>query len=96
MTMWAIMVVVDLIFEGPPAKEAYFHAVTLAVVFAGYIAGWSKEILGGILSIGGTLALFALCYPLDTYMGPEAVWLATPGVFYILAHYADKQQAVQG
>jgi hypothetical protein len=95
MASWAVMVVADLTLKGPPAREAYVHAAVLTVVFAGYVAGWWKEVLGAVLVIGGTFALFIVCYRLQTLLTPEGLWLAAPGVFYALAHYADEKHAVQ-
>jgi hypothetical protein len=92
---WVVMFVTDLLWEGAPAPEAYPQAAVIAVVFAGYVAGWWKEILGAVMAIGGTVALFILCYRTGNYLSPEGLWLAAPGVFYALAHYADEKHAVQ-
>jgi len=95
MGFWAVMVVADLIFEGPPSPEMYVQGAALAVVFAGYVAGWWKEVLGAALAIGGTLLLYTVCFRMQAYMPLEGLWLAAPGMFYALAHFADKKHAAQ-
>ena len=98
MASWIAMVLREAWYQGAPPADGYFQAGALAVVFAGYIVGWWKEILGGALAVVGTMAFYAVCMSiLDFPPLPEAAMLAAPGIFYMLAHRADKKhEAWQG
>jgi hypothetical protein len=73
---------------------SYFQAAALAVVFAGYAIGWRYELVGGVLSIIGTIAL-AVIYAL-VFDAPPAIalaWFALPGVLYMAAWYSEHREA---
>jgi hypothetical protein len=93
MTFWAVMVGTDFRFGGPPAQELYLQAAAIAVIFTGYVSGWWSEVAGAILVVGGTVALFVMCYFVESHLPAEGAWLAAPGLFYAVAHYADKEHA---
>src|SRR5690242_14493184 len=61
MVSWAVLVVIELLRHGIPTGAEYIQAAMMFVVFAGYVAGWWKEILGGVLALTGTAGLYAFC-----------------------------------
>ncbi len=71
--------------------DAYLQAGALAIVFVGYVIGWKKEMLGGVLAVLGTIAFYIVnlvvfhAPPL-----PEAALLAVPGIFYMLAQGVEE------
>jgi hypothetical protein len=87
---WLVFVVVELTRIGPPIVENYYQAIPLALIFTGYVVGWSKEILGGLLTIVGAFAFIVQYVAMFGVLpGAGAVWFAAPGVFFIIAHYLD-------
>jgi hypothetical protein len=87
---WLGYVAVELIRSGAPVLENYFQGVMLAIVFIGYIAGWRYELLGGALTIVGTIGFIALYVTMfHTMPLYGAAWFAFPGVCFILAHYLE-------
>lgn len=91
---WLIVVVYEMLREGPPVLDNYYQAIPLAVIFAGYAVGWRKEILGGVLAIVGTIAFIAQYVTMFGLLPSEgALWFAAPGVFYLIAHYLDGRHA---
>jgi hypothetical protein len=68
------------------------QAVALAVVFAGYLVGWRNELVGGLLSVFGTIAFVAICAV--TFGAPPAIssaWFAIPGVLFLVAWYYGRR-----
>jgi hypothetical protein len=91
-TAWLALVIWELAQPGAehPSVDAYYQAAALALVFAGYALGWRKEFAGGVLTIVGTIAFFAVQpITIDSMPGLEAAFFALPGVFYLLAWKYD-------
>ena len=87
---WTIFVVSDL-----PRQDQYWgtylQAAGLAIVFAGYLAGWWNELIGGVMTIVGTAVYFAICaWATQIIPRPETLMFAAPGVCYLLSHYFAK------
>ena len=73
--------------------NTYGQPAALAVVFAGYVIGWWKELAGGALAIVGTFAFFALLAAKSkTPPEPAAVWFAAPGILYLLAFQYNERR----
>jgi hypothetical protein len=90
MASWAGMVIMELFRTGAPSSEAMQQGVPLAIVFAGYIIGWRKELVGGLLAIVGTIAFYLVSTStVGSVPQPAAAWLAAPGVFYLIARAMD-------
>jgi hypothetical protein len=71
---------------GLPSVEAIYQGAALALVFAGYALGWRQELAGGVLTIVGTVAFFAVnLLTLEVLPDLGATWFAIPGVLYLLA-----------
>ena len=70
-------------------------ACALAVVFAGYILGWAKEVPGGILAVVGTIVYCLLGVATEFLVGPAAALFAVPGFLYLLAHHYDTKRIEQ-
>jgi len=93
---WLIVVVFEMLREGPPVLDNYYQAIPLVVIFAGYAVGWRKEILGGVLAIVGTVAFMTQYVTMFGLLpGGGALWFAAPGVFYLIAHYLDGRHVDQ-
>ena len=60
------------------------------IVFAGYLAGWWNELVGGVIAIVGTAVYIAMCVlTLQGPPRPATILFAVPGVCYLLArHFA--------
>jgi hypothetical protein len=87
---WAALAISEVFRAGMPAPDAYLQGGAIAIVFAGCLIGWRREMLGGALVILGTLA-FYLTHAM-TFADPPlpaAALLAAPGVFFLLARYLD-------
>jgi hypothetical protein len=87
---WTILVVSDL-----PRQDQYWgtylQAAGLAIVFAGYLAGWWNELIGGVMTIVGMAVYVAICaWATQVIPRPEILMFAVPGVCYLLAHYFEK------
>jgi hypothetical protein len=94
MGAWLALAANELLRYGPPSPEAYPHAGALAIVFAGYVIGWRKEVLGGVLAVAGTIAFYVSHFAVfGTLPLPAAAWLAAPGIFYLLARYLDEHRS---
>jgi len=92
---WLVFVLVEAArpVAGPPSIAAYYQAAALALVFAGYALGWQKELAGGVLTIVGTIAFFAVhVLTFGMLPGLEAAWFTTPGVLYLLAWKYDERR----
>lgn len=76
-----------------PNVGAFPQAVALAVLLVGCVAGWRHYLIGAALVIAGTAAFFALSYWNVGLMPPlSAMWLAVPGVLYLLAWLAGRRR----
>lgn len=87
---WTALAIAELFRAGPPAPDAYLQGGAIAIVFAGYLIGWRREMLGGALAVLGTLAFYvthAMTFA-DPPL-PAAALLAAPGLFFLLARYLD-------
>ena len=72
------------------ATMTWIQGALLAVVFAGYAAGWRWERLGAIMILVGTAVFFALhAVAMQGLPSFSVVWFATPGVLYLAANYID-------
>jgi hypothetical protein len=77
----------------PPAVFA--QGALLAVVFAGYVIGWRKEMIGGWMAILGT-ATFAAVLAITRnwpHQAFQVAWFAVPGVLYLMAQHYDRRAA---
>ncbi len=94
MAGWAVLAVYEATRSGAPAPEAFFQAGALAIVFAGYVIGWSKEMLGGALAVAGTV-LFYVSHAVTFGSAPlpTAALLAVPGIFFMLARYSEEHRS---
>jgi hypothetical protein len=76
-----------------PIATQYGQLAALVVVFLGYAVGWRNELIGGILSIAGTVAYFAYVQITTAVVpGLAAVMFAAPGVFYLLSRSAHLEE----
>jgi hypothetical protein len=84
---WVGFVIAELFRDGITLGGMSVHqACALAVVFAGYGIGWQSELAGGLLTLLGTAAFFAVhVLTLAMLPSPAAGWLAAPGALYLLA-----------
>ena len=90
MISWLALAVSEAIMIGSPAPSAYAQAGVLGLVFAGYVIGWTKETLGGVLAVGGTVLFFVVHFMTFGFLPmASAAMLALPGIFYLLARYAE-------
>lgn len=93
MVSWLTLAIAELFRHGMPAVQAYPQAVTMAVIFAGYIVGWRKELIGGVLATVGTIAFYAVCLgTIDAGAPLASILLALPGVFFLLAWAGDHRR----
>jgi hypothetical protein len=76
-----------------PNIQSYGQALVLAIVFASYAIGWRHALVGAALALAGTAVFFAAGYATTGAVPPlPAVWLALPGVLYLLAWvYGDRR-----
>lgn len=76
-----------------PNIHSYSQALVLAVVFASYAIGWRHALIGAALALVGTAVFFAVGYASTGVLPPlSAVWLAAPGLMYLLAWIYDKRR----
>ena len=76
----------------PPFTPLY---ELVAIVFAGYLVGWRKEKLGGILTIAGTILFYMVHIVVFGVLPmPAASLLAAPGAFYLLARRMEAHPAI--
>jgi len=88
------LAIYDITRNGAPAPEAYFQAGALAIVFAGYVIGWSREMLGGALAVVGTVLFYVLhIVTIGSAPLPTAALFALPGIFFMLARYLDEHRS---
>ena len=93
---WLELVLFEWVRQGPPDLRTFHQvaqAATLAIVFAGYLIGWRNELVGGLLSVIGTVAFAVVCAL--TMASPPAVssaWFAAPGLLFLFAWYVDHRQ----
>jgi hypothetical protein len=65
----------------------------LAVVFAGYAAGWRWERLGALLVIIGMAAFYVLhVVTMQSLPALSVLWFVVPGIFYLAASYCDQRR----
>ena len=95
---WLALVILETTRPNVDALHvaAFYQAAALALVFAGYALGWRMELAGGVVSILGTAAFFAVhVLTFGILPGLEAAWFAVPGVLYVLAwKYNEQRQNV--
>jgi hypothetical protein len=96
-SLWTVLFVAEL-FKDPAAKwppVLYVQGAILAVIFTGYASGWRKELLGGWLAIGGTVALISAVVATNNHNIHTAnvAWFAVPGVLYLMARHYDRRAA---
>jgi hypothetical protein len=90
----AVLALYEATRSGAPAPEAYVQAGALAIVFAGYVIGWSKEMLGGALAVAGTVLFYVLhIVTIGSPPLPTVALFAVPGVFFMLARYLDERRS---
>ncbi len=93
---WLALVITDVVRQGMPVLSNYYQAAMLAIVFVGYAVGWYHEMLGGALTIVGTIGFVALYTVMFGVVPPAgALCFAIPGVCYIIAHTLDKPHQEQ-
>ena len=93
MAAWVVLAGNEFYRQGLPAPESYAQGAALAIVFAGYVIGWRKEMLGGVLAVAGTLAFIVLHVAVFKELPrPGVAWFAAPGVFYMLARSLDEHR----
>jgi hypothetical protein len=95
--LWTVFFVAEL-FHDPAAKwplDLYLQGAILAVIFIGYASGWRKELIGGWLAIGGTIAFIAAVIATDNYQinTRNTAWFAVPGLLYLMARHFDRRAA---
>ena len=92
---WLQLVLFEWVRHGPPDLRSFhqvLQAATLAVVFAGYVMGWRIELVGGLMSIIGTLAFGAVCtLTFDQWFPISWAWFAAPGLCYLIAWYVERK-----
>jgi hypothetical protein len=92
---WVELVLIEWVRHGSPDLRNLaqpLQATVLAVVFAGYLIGWRNELVGGLLSIIGTLAFGILCTM--TFGGLTSIallWFAVPGLLYLLVWHGERR-----
>ena len=101
-TSAAVLVVIWLAFFISEAMRPGFgdlststigQTASLAVVFAGYVIGYRRELAGGVAAIIGTLAFFAVVLTTtEEVPGLAAMLFAVPGVLYLLAWHYDERR----
>jgi hypothetical protein len=87
---WLTLLVSEMISREKwlPNLTSYDQAIVLAVLFASYVIGWRHELVGAALTFVAMLAFFSVGYrSTETFPPLAAIWLATPGVLYLLAWY---------
>jgi hypothetical protein len=92
---WVILVADEFSRQGMPFRGLYLQAAGLAIVFAGYLAGWWNELLGGAIAVVGTAVYIAMCSL--TLQGPpraETILFAAPGICYLLARHFERIENV--
>jgi hypothetical protein len=93
---WLAFVIADFVRGGVPVLSNYYQGAMLAIVFIGYVVGWRYEVLGGALTIVGTLGFMALYLAMFKVAAPVGiVCFAVPGVCYLIAHGLDKPHQEQ-
>jgi hypothetical protein len=90
---WLALVAAEAFRQGPPSSETYMQGAALAIVFAGYLAGWWNELVGGVMAIVGTFAFVAICaVATQIFPRPETIWFAVPGICYLLARSYERAE----
>jgi hypothetical protein len=89
---WVGFVVAEQFRDAPTTLHGipYLQVCALAVVFAGYAIGWRSELAGGLLTLFGTAAFFAV-HTITLSVSPSlaAAWFAAPGALFLLAWLLD-------
>ena len=92
-TVWLAYFIVETtrpLFTLRMATMTWVQGALLAVVFAGYAAGWRWERLGAIMVLVGAAVFFALhVVTMQGLPSLSVVWFAVPGVLYLAANYID-------
>jgi hypothetical protein len=91
---WLVLVADEFSRQGMPFRGLYLQAAGLAIVFAGYFAGWWNELLGGAIAVVGTAAYIAMCVLTQGAPLPETVLFAVPGICYLLARHFERIENV--
>ena len=90
---WIGLVIQEAIRSGTPSLAMMYQGVAFALVFAGYGLGLRYELTGGLLTIFGTVAFFAIvAFTTGILPQADAAWFAVPGVLYLLAWHYDHHQ----
>lgn len=77
-----------------PAKESFYQAAALVLIFAGYALLWRHALAGSALVILGTASFFAIGWiTIGLLPGVEAILFAIPGVLALLAWSLDRRRA---
>src|SRR5690349_3237309 len=75
--MWLAYFFDELLRHGYGLQgTSYMQGAVLAVIFAGYILGWVKEVLGGMLAVVGTIVYCLLGVVTTCLVGPAAALFA--------------------
>ncbi|TWU28130.1 hypothetical protein [Bythopirellula polymerisocia] len=75
-----------------PAKEAFYGAAALVLIFAGYALLWRHALTGSVLVFLGTVGFFAIGWITTGILpGLDALWFAIPGVLALLAWNFDRR-----
>jgi hypothetical protein len=76
------------------ATMTWVQGALLAVVFAGYAAGWRWERIGAIMVLVAAAVFFALhVVAMQGLPSVSVAWFAVPGVLYLAASYFDHRPA---
>ncbi|QEG33330.1 DUF7670 domain-containing protein [Bythopirellula goksoeyrii] len=80
-----------------PAKEAFYQAASLVLVFTGCAFLWRHALVGSALVFLGTALFFAINQiAAGVLPGWNALWFAIPGVLALLAWLLDRQRRGTG
>jgi hypothetical protein len=92
---WLAAFAAESVRSGVPSSDTYLQALTLTVVFMGYLVGWWNELIGGIAAIAGTIVWVLVCVLVTNVpLHPEMLWFAAPGICYLAAYYLTRTERV--
>ncbi len=85
--VWVSYAVAEIFHPGfYVPRSLLFQGAALAAAFAGYVVGWRWRLAGGLLTVAGTAAFFAIGVLNDGAWPPlESALFAAPGVLYLEA-----------
>jgi len=97
MAIWLALFVSEVCRPGYGSDVSYAlpQGVALAIVFAGYIVGWWKELAGGLLAIAGTILFCVLIGVMQGVSPGAAILFAVPGILYLLGYYLNVKRIEQ-